>query len=164
MRTCALRRTASFIFFDIALNTIQQKKRICQASICTNYVIMSTCRLVFQEKRPGFLSWPSTGLEFGFEQLAYLADVGMAAQSLFAKDQLAVHRHFEHAALGRDELPRLDARFKFREQLVRQPDGAWCIVSLCTVFDLDVPHGTISLRGGFVCPCRLVSLYHGLTA
>lgn len=97
-------------------------------------------------------------LELGLEQFADLVYLGVTACLDLGIDQVAVHRHFEYATLGWDELPRSHVRLKLGEQFVRHPDGARGIVSVCAVFDFDVPHGIFSWANGFCGASRLDSI------
>jgi len=64
-------------------------------------------------------------------------------QALLGKDQFAVDRDFEYAAVRGDEGEDLDVLFKVFQEFVRQTDGARGVVSNRAVFDGDVEHGNL---------------------
>ncbi len=64
----------------------------------------------------------------------------MAAQLLFAKEELAVQLDLIYPSFGGNELPRLNAALKFGQEFFRHPDGARGLVSFRAVFDFNVPH------------------------
>ena len=61
----------------------------------------------------------------------------MAAALQLGVDEIAVHVHFEHSAIGGDEGDGFDIRFKGFQQFSRQTDGARGVMSNNAVFDSD---------------------------
>ena len=82
-------------------------------------------------------------LQPGLNQLPDLAVVGVAAQARLGENELAVDRHLEHAAFGRDQRNGFDLRLKCFEQFVRQTDGARRVMSNRAIGDGDVKHGRL---------------------
>src|SRR5438270_13060586 len=70
-----------------------------------------------------------------------LAVLGMAFRGLFGEDEVAVDRHFEHPAPGRDQGQLGDGAGVVRQELGRQTDGPVRVVSDHAVFDADL-HGS----------------------
>ncbi len=64
--------------------------------------------------------------------------VGVSAELLLREDQLAVYGHLKQASVGWDEGNRLDGPAKFVDELLRQPGGAWCVVSNLAELNLHV--------------------------
>jgi len=64
----------------------------------------------------------------------------VAAALQLGVDEIAVHVHFEHSAIGGDEGDGFDIRFKGFQQFSRQTDGARGVVSDNAVFNGD-DHG-----------------------
>ena len=79
-------------------------------------------------------------LEATPHRLDHLLLVGELAGLELGVEQLAVDGDLEAAAAGRDELEVVDLLLVSVQQLGRQTDGLWLVVSHRTVLDLDV-HG-----------------------
>jgi hypothetical protein len=75
------------------------------------------------------------------EGLLDLAVLGMAFRGLFGEDEVAVDRHFEHPAPGRDQGQLGDRAGVVRQELGRQTDGPVRVISDHAVFDADL-HGS----------------------
>ena len=77
------------------------------------------------------------GTEAVAEQRRDLTGLGVTAERLLREHELAVERHFEHAAARRDQLQRRDVRRPTLEYFVRQPDGTGCVVSDAAELDAE---------------------------
>ena len=79
------------------------------------------------------LSSESAPPHLGTDALAHegcdLAGAGVSSQRRFREDQFVVEGHFEPPSGRGEELDVLDDRCPAGEQLVRQTDGAWHVVS-----------------------------------
>lgn len=62
----------------------------------------------------------------------------MSIQLFLAEDQLAVDRHFKHAAARRNDLPLRDLKLELFQNFARQPDGFVGVASLRAIFKRDV--------------------------
>ena len=71
--------------------------------------------------------------------------LGVASGLLLGVDEPAVHFYLVDPSPGRDEGQLLDVRLEVRQQLLRHPDGARCVVSELAVRDADL-HGASSVQ------------------
>jgi len=78
-----------------------------------------------------------------FHRAYHFDDLRMAAERGFGKHQQAVHGYFEAATSRRQNRQFADLVLELLEQLVRQPDGTWSVVSSAAIFDRD-SHGGFS--------------------
>jgi hypothetical protein len=72
------------------------------------------------------------------KQARNFARLGMATEREFAKDQVVVDGDLKAPAARRQQGQRFNVGSEFGEQLVRQTDGAWSVVSLGAIFNGDV--------------------------
>ena len=80
------------------------------------------------------------GIQHFQDRFSDFARFRMAAQFFLAENQLAINGHFKATPLRRNQLPVSNKIFDFTfiQDLVRQTDGTWGVVSSCTVFNSDV--------------------------
>jgi hypothetical protein len=84
--------------------------------------------------------------EFRADELEDLVRFWELAGLALGINFLPVHKHLKDAAPAGDESEGLDVELQRGEQLVRQTDGSWLVVSLGAILDFDMDcHGVLRL-------------------